>query len=255
MLPVGPELDNGNSGWRFVMRRLLVLPVFLLAVLALGQDQPVSADNSRQADWSAITIRAPYGFEYPSSYFNPPPNTTIINSYEGFLFIGLPASPPVLGHFDTNGKVIGGDYVLIYCVDLGTAPITTVWFYGLFATLDQPVVCRGFDNGGQPLAQYEFPLGAIGGEYHLGALTIHTEVRGSEGTVTLGVALLERKHQSLETVWGTTISQVIRIDDSAGPYGGFIRLSDETLGYHTASFSLGGAAHFKHAAHELAREK
>jgi hypothetical protein len=230
----------------------LALP---LSGFVLGQDQTVSADNSRQADWSAITIRAPYGFEYPSSYFNPPPNTTVANSYEGFLFTGLPESPPVLGHFDTNGKVIGGDYVLIYCADLGTSPITTVWFYGLFPSVDQPVVCREFDNGGQPLAQYEFPLGAIGGEYHLGALTIHTEVRGAEGTVMLGVALLERKHQSLETVWGTTISQVIRIDDSAGPYGGFIRLSDDSLGYHTASFSLGGAAHFKHAAHDLAREK
>lgn len=239
------------------MRRLLVVPVFLLAVHALGQDQTVSADNSRQADWSAITIRAPYGFEYPSSYFNPPPNTTIINSYEGFLVTGLPENPPVLGYFDTKGKVIGGDYVLIYCVDLGTAPITTVWFYGLFPTLDQPVVCRKFIPDGLPVGGWpgEFPLGAIGGEYHLGALTIHTEVRGIEGTVTLGVALLERKHQSLETAWGTTISQVIRIDDSAGPYGGFIRLSDDTLGFHTASFSLGGAAHFKHAAQELARAR
>src|SRR5690242_10666161 len=82
--------------------------------------------NPKQPDWSGIIIRAQYGFEYPSSYFNPPANTQIANSYEGILFVSLPPVPPLLGHFDETGKVIGGDYVLIYCVDLGTAPITTV---------------------------------------------------------------------------------------------------------------------------------
>jgi hypothetical protein len=168
---------------------LLVLSSFVTNY-GLAQEQYVSS----QPDLSAITIQAPYGFWYPSSLFNQPPNVNIATSYQGIGITGLPVDPPTLGHFDKNGKVVGGDYVLVLYADLDTAPITKVWFMNLWPTVDQPIVV-GIPtvHEGQPLGLYEFALGAT---------NVGTQIRGTEGTVYLGIALLTKANENLKKAWG-----------------------------------------------------
>jgi hypothetical protein len=74
------------------------------------------------------------------------------------------------------------------------------------------------------------------------ATNVGTQIRGTEGTVVLGLALLKRANQSLDTAWGVTLSQVIRIDDTIPgfPAGNYISPGQ----FNTASFTIGGAAYF-----------
>lgn len=218
---------------KLATRMCITLALLLLAVANCAVGQESSSSSSKKLDLSTITVRAPFGYWYPSNFFSQPPNVYAAVSYEGILITGLPVNPPLLGHFDKNGKVVNGDYVLVVYTDLNTAPITKVWFSGLFATVDQPVV-SGMPpiHEGQPLAQYEFALGT----------TSAAQIRGSEGTVYLGIALLKRANQPLDTAWGATLSQVIHIDDTIPgfPSGNYIL----PVQYSTASFTIGGAAYF-----------
>jgi hypothetical protein len=210
----------------------------LLTLAALGQTDLTIDSTQHNFDLSTISVRSPFGFEYPSTYFNQPPRVTVVNSYEGILITGVPTNPPLLGHFDQKGKVVNGDYALVLYVDLDTAPITKLWFSGLWPTVDQPVIA-GIPSikDGESLQEYEFALGAT---------NLATQIRGTEGTIRIGIALLDKANQSLETAWGATFTQTIRINDAVGQYGNYI-FTDGVVQHNTAAFSKGGAAYFKHA--------
>jgi hypothetical protein len=216
------------------MRIFIPLTILLLTVpnCAVGQELS-SSSSSKKPDLSTVIVQAPFGFWYPSSFFNQPPNVYATTSYYGINIIGLPSNPPLLGHFDKNGKVVNGDYVLVLYLDLNTAPITKVWFSGGWATVGQPVATLTASiRDGQPLVQYSFNMGTAS----------DAQISGTEGTVYLGIALLKRANQPLHTAWGATLSQVIRIDDTipSFPSGNYIL----PMQYGTASFTIGGAAHF-----------
>lgn len=67
--------------------------------------------------------------------------------------------------------------------------------------------------------------------------------------MTLGVALVDREHQSLDSAWGATITQTIRIDDTV-PDGTLIFVDGRVV-QPPVSFVPGGASYFKKAAHKL----
>jgi hypothetical protein len=223
------------------IRNISVLLVLLSATAVCAQAQDSNTlVGSQQPDLSAITIRTPYGFWYPSNLFYQPPNVDIATSYAGISIPGGLENPPILGHFDKNGKVVNGSYVVVFYADLYTAPITKLWFNNFgWPTEDQPIVSG--------IATYPdgTPLGGM--ELAIGATNIGTQIRGVEGTVFLGVALLTRANQSPDKAWGATTSHVIRIDDTIPnfPYGDFIRDANGNITFTTASLTVGGAAHFK----------
>jgi len=98
---------------------LVLLSIIVTCALA---QQPNSLSTS-QPDLSAVTIQAPFGYWYPSSFFTETPGVQLSTSYQGIMVIAT-NSPIKIGHFDKNGKVVNGDYVMVFYADLDTAPIS-----------------------------------------------------------------------------------------------------------------------------------
>lgn len=215
---------------------LVLLSIIVTCALA---QQPNSLSTS-QPDLSAVTIQAPFGYWYPSSFFTETPGVQLSTSYQGIMVIAT-NSPIKIGHFDKNGKVVNGDYVMVFYADLDTAPISKLWFNNFgWLSIEQPVV------SGIP-SNLDGQLFGSALEVRIGATNVATQIWGTQGTAYVGVALLTRANQNLDKAWGATVSQVIRIDDSITgfPYGNFIHSADGNVTYTTASFTIGGAARFK----------
>ena len=141
------------------------------------------------------------------------PNSTVISSWAGTR-----GGDITFGAFGRNGRVTGGDAVLVMRADLGTAPVTALNFPG---TTDSATGKAMALTAGQPTASGT--VNAAPGTNWNQVLAFQPELstksEGS-GTAVVRFALLTRRNQSWRKAPGVTVDLNIIVGNCIGAAGG-----------------------------------
>ena len=130
------------------------------------------------------------------------PNSSVVSSWAGTRGGDID-----LGRFGSNGKVTGGDAVLVLSVDIGSAPVTQLWLgQGIAVTPSSPTASGTVGTGSN-------------WNNGLGFQPELTTKSDGAGTAVVRFALLTRSNQSWTKAPGVTVDLNIVVGSCLGAVG------------------------------------
>lgn len=204
-------VSSGGAGATARRRVAGLLGLFLLAVFSAP---PAASAIDPIAEVTATSLA---GYQVPEGVFDASVSGVLLHS----------SSSLRLGRFDAAGNVVDGDAVVAIFLDFGNAPVNTV------ATAPPHIEVSAVTP--RAWGYYEPTVPQDVTEGPAWALRLSTNggfSLGSEGRLTLGIALLEYAGQPLDDALGVSVPFIVRV----GEFDGFIQPRS------TRAFTRGGAA-------------